>query len=74
MKSIKRFGNLNVDMPDFRAVSKYAQKKSTAGKSVSENRMLRNVMTFIMYEGLLPRTPTGKVTKYVLVDKYSSKV
>ncbi len=28
----------------------------------------------IMYEGLLPRTPTGKVTKYVLVDKYSPKV
>lgn len=27
----------------------------------------------IMYEGLLPRTPTGKVTKYVLVDKYSPK-
>ena len=28
----------------------------------------------IMYEGLLPRTPTGKVTKYVLTDKYAPKV
>jgi fatty-acyl-CoA synthase len=27
----------------------------------------------IWYEGQIPRTPTGKVTKYVLVEKYSKK-
>ena len=25
----------------------------------------------ILHDGLLPRTPTGKVTKYVLVDQYT---
>lgn len=27
----------------------------------------------IWYEGTIPRTPTGKVTKYVLIEKYAKK-
>jgi fatty-acyl-CoA synthase len=43
----------------------YARKKIAGFKTPKK---------IIMYEGLLPRTPTGKVTKYVLTDKYASKV
>lgn len=40
-------------------------KKEMAGFKVPKR--------IIWYEGQIPRTPTGKVTKYVLVEKYSKK-
>lgn len=40
-------------------------KQEMAGFKVPKN--------IIWHEGQIPRTPTGKVTKYVLVEKYSKK-
>ncbi|MGZ6230169.1 MAG: class I adenylate-forming enzyme family protein [Syntrophales bacterium] len=40
-------------------------KKEMAGFKIPKN--------IIWHEGQLPRTPTGKVTKYVLVEKYSKQ-
>ncbi|MEW6441635.1 MAG: AMP-binding protein [bacterium] len=51
------------------------------GAQVSEEELIRHCKeriagfktpkTILWWEGLLPRTPTGKVTKFVLVEKYS---